>query len=133
MTGSIAVAIAACLNSTNQDHVSTTRLNTVTTLKRMVDEKVTERKQGGDHTPLSIPAFISGIQADLRQFGLNLKGVYGYVEDTLKLYAYVAVALHDKTIKVVQDMYNEEVCHSLCVSLWVCVCVYACVWVSVRL
>ena len=77
MTGSLAVSKAACLNSNNKDHVSTARLNTITTPKR-------------------------------------------------HLYAYLALGLHDETIKVIQDMYNEEVCYSLCVSVWVGVCVRVC-------
>ena len=107
MTGSLAVSIAACLNSNNKDHVSTTRLNTITTLKRMCEHKLGERKKNGDLTNISVPVFVAGVQADLRTYGLTLKKVYGYMEDQVRLYTYLAIGLHDETIKAIQDMYNE--------------------------
>ena len=89
----------------------------------MCEQKEGEKKDNGDLNSLSVPAFVAGVQADLRTYGLTLKKVYGYMEDQLRLYTYLALSLHDETIKAIQDMYNEEVCYSLCVSVSVSVCV----------
>ena len=91
MSGSTSVAIAACLNAGNKDHVSTNRLNTITTLKKMVEKK--EKEEGNHGLQFNARAFTSDLATDLMQYGLVLKKVYGYDFHVLLLYVYIAKGL----------------------------------------